>query len=157
LAGAVALSCSADRRGTQRAASAARKARLGSSALLRELETVQAMVGRAEALLAAARAFPIQAMTDLMEATDIGGDRLLVARVRLQAAAAHAAESALRIVEMLAADAGATAILEACHLERAFRDVHAAAKHIAMSARAALSWPVALALVSTPGDARFGG
>jgi hypothetical protein len=51
--------------------------------------------------------------------------------------------------------AGATAILEACHLERAFRDVHAAAKHIAMSARAALSWPVALALVSTPGDARF--
>jgi hypothetical protein len=64
----------------------------------------------------------------LMLATDIGGDLLVQARARLRAASAHAAESALRIVEMLAADAGSTAIFENCPLERAVRDVQAAVK-----------------------------
>lgn len=48
-------------------------------------------------------------------------------------AAAHAAETSLRILEMLTAEAGAAAIFESNLLELAFRDVQAATKHIAMS------------------------
>jgi alkylation response protein AidB-like acyl-CoA dehydrogenase len=112
---------------------ASARSRLGSSGLLRDRDNVQGMLGRVEALHSAARAFLIEAMTELMMATDIGGDLLVQARARLRAASAHAAESALRIVEMLAADAGSTAIFENCPLERAVRDVQAAVKHVAMN------------------------
>jgi alkylation response protein AidB-like acyl-CoA dehydrogenase len=111
---------------------ASARSRLGGG-LLRDREAVQAMVGRVEALHSAARAFLVEAMTDLMTVTDIGGDRLVRARARLRAAATHAAESSLRIVEMLAADAGSAAIFESCPLERALRDVQAAIKHVAMN------------------------
>lgn len=91
------------------------------------------MVGRTETLHGAARALLIEAMTELMAATDIGGERLTAARVRLRTAGANAAETALRIVDMLAADAGSAAIFESGPLERAIRDVQAAAKHVAMN------------------------
>jgi indole-3-acetate monooxygenase len=112
---------------------ASARSRLGSSGLLRDRETVQGMVGKVEALHSAARAFLIEAMTELMKVTNIGGDLLVQARARLRAATAHAAGSALRIVEMLAADAGSSAIFENCPLERAVRDVQAAVKHVAMN------------------------
>jgi alkylation response protein AidB-like acyl-CoA dehydrogenase len=51
----------------------------------------------------------------------------------LRAAAAHAAETAQAIVNGLVAEAGASAIFESCPLERALRDVQAAAKHVAMN------------------------
>ncbi len=133
---------------------ASRKVRAGTTALLRDRETVQAMIGRAEALHGAARAFLIDAMTELMAATDVGADRLVRARAMLRVACAHAAESAVRIVDMLAADAGAAAIFERCALERAVRDVHAAVKHVAMSPS---SYIVAgrQGLGLDPGTARF--
>ncbi len=107
--------------------------RQGTSAALRDREIVQAEVGRVEALHHAARAFLIEAITELMTATDIGGDRLIRARALFRAACAHAAESAVRIVDMLSAVAGTVSIFESAPLERRARDVHAAAKHIAMS------------------------
>lgn len=109
------------------------KGRLGTVGLVRDREVVQAMIGRAESLHQSARAFLIQAMTELMTATDVGGPRLVEARLRLRMAAAHAGETALRIVDLLAAEAGAAAIFESNALERAVRDVHAATKHIAMN------------------------
>lgn len=115
------------------AALACGKTRLGTSGMLGDREIVQSMVGRVETLHGAARAFLIEAMTGLMATTDIGGEQLVAARARLRTAAAHAAETALRIVDMLAADAGSMAIFESGPLERAIRDVQAAAKHIAMN------------------------
>jgi len=56
------------------------------------------------------------------------------ARARFRIACSHAAESAARIVDVMTAAAGASAIFETCALERCFRDVHAAVKHVAMSA-----------------------
>jgi alkylation response protein AidB-like acyl-CoA dehydrogenase len=130
------------------------RTRLGTSTVLRDRETVQAMVGRAEATVRSARAFLADAMTELMTATDIGGDRLVRARASLRLAAAHASEAAVSVVDGLAAAAGAAAIFEACPLERAVRDVHAAAKHVAMSpANVVLSGRLALGL--DPGVARF--
>jgi alkylation response protein AidB-like acyl-CoA dehydrogenase len=110
-----------------------RKSRLGTAALLCEREIVQATVGRAVATHRAARAFLTEAMGELMEAMDAGGDQLVQARVAFRAGCAHAAESALRIVDSLAAEAGTAAIFEASPLERAVRDVHAAVKHVAMT------------------------
>jgi hypothetical protein len=60
----------------------------------------------------------------------------------------------MTVTDMLAARAGAAAIFETCALERAVRDVHAAAKHIAMSPN---NYVVAgrLALGLDPGATRF--
>jgi alkylation response protein AidB-like acyl-CoA dehydrogenase len=112
---------------------ASRKTSLGTSTLLRDRELVQATVGRAEAMHRAARAFLIDAMTELMEATDGGGERLLKARMAFRLAGGFTAETATHIVEMLAAAAGSPSILETCRLERAVRDAHAAARHVAIS------------------------
>ena len=133
---------------------ACRKSRLGTRALLRDRETVQATVGRARAMLRAARAFLIDTMAELMAATDTGGQRLVEARADIRIANAHAAETAMSVTDMLAASAGAAAIFETCALERAVRDVRAAAKHIAMSPN---NYIIAgrLALGLDPGAARF--
>jgi alkylation response protein AidB-like acyl-CoA dehydrogenase len=133
---------------------ASRKSRLGTRALLRDRETVQATVGRTRAMLRAARAFLIDAMAELMAATDTGGQRLVEARADIRIANAHAAETAMSVADMLAASAGAAAIFETCSLERADRDVRAAAKHIAMSPN---NYIIAgrLALGLDPAAARF--
>ena len=130
------------------------KSRLGVAGPLSDRELVQAMVGRAETQCAAARALLGEAMSELMAATEIGGERLVVARARLRTAGTHAAETALRVVEMLAADAGSAAIFESGPLERAIRDAQAAAKHVAMNPA---SYTVAgrLRLGLDPGTARF--
>jgi len=112
---------------------AGKKARQGSTMLMRDGELVQDRVGRAETTLRAARAYLVDAMAELMVATDVGGDRLLQARAFFRAACANAAETAVRIVDTIAADAGTAAIFETGTLERSVRDVHAATKHVAMS------------------------
>jgi alkylation response protein AidB-like acyl-CoA dehydrogenase len=109
------------------------KGRLGASGLLRDREVVQATPGRAEAMLGAARAYLIETMTELMTATDIGSERLAAARLQLRTAGAHAAETALRIVDLLAIEVGSAGLFETGRLERAFRDVQAAARHVAMN------------------------
>ncbi len=69
-------------------------------------------------------------------------------------ACTYAAESAVRIADMLAAEAGAIAIFETSLIERCVRDVHAAVKHIAMSPN---NYVVAgrVGLGLDPGTARF--
>lgn len=133
---------------------ASTKSRLGSASVLRDRELVQAMIGRVEAMHAAARAYLVGAMSELMAATDIGGERLIMARAKFRTACTHAAESALRIADTLAADAGTAAIFESGPLERSIRDVQAAAKHVAMNPA---SYTIAgrLTLGLDAGSARF--
>jgi alkylation response protein AidB-like acyl-CoA dehydrogenase len=130
------------------------KSRVGISGVLRDRELVQSMLGRAETMHSASRALLVEAMIELPTATDIGGERLVSARARLRTAGAQAAETSLRIVDMLAADAGSAAIFESNHLERAMRDVQAAAKHVAMNPS---SYAIAgrLRLGLDPGTTRF--
>ena len=133
---------------------AKRRSRAGAPALLRDRETVQAAVGRASALHQAARAFLVAAMTDLIAQTDARGEGLTAARVTFRVACAHAGETAVRVVDMLAAEAGSAAIFEDVGLERAVRDVHAAAKHVAMGPHIYIaSGRTALGL--DPGSAKF--
>ena len=133
---------------------ASRKARQGVGTLLRDREIVQGNYGRADALYRAARAFLIEAMSELMTASAEKGPRLINARAVFRTACTHAAETALRIADMLAAESGAVAIFENSPIERFVRDVHAAAKHIAMSPNNYLvSGRVGLGL--DPGTPRF--
>jgi alkylation response protein AidB-like acyl-CoA dehydrogenase len=128
------------------------KTRLGTR--LQDREIVQSAVGRAEAVIGAARAFLTQAMTELLAVLDDDRDRKMRARARLRIACAYAAESSTSIVQMLTTEAGASAIFESSHLERAGRDINAAVKHIAMSPQ---SYIVAgrLTLSLDPGTMRF--
>lgn len=131
-----------------------RKGRAGSSVLLRDREIVQDAVGRAEALSHSARAFLIEAMTGLTASVAEEGPGLVQARALLRVASAHAAESAVRIVDALATAAGAASIFETWAMERCVRDVHAAVKHIAMSP-SSYTLGGRLRLGLGPGDARF--
>jgi alkylation response protein AidB-like acyl-CoA dehydrogenase len=110
-----------------------KKVRLGTTIRLQDREMVQSAVGRAEAIIGAARAFLNEAMTELLAALDDDHDRLMRARARLRIACAYAAEGSSSIVQMLTTEAGASAIFESNALERAGRDLNAAVKHIAMS------------------------
>ena len=133
---------------------ASRKARLGVSTLLRDRDIVQSNYGRADALHRAARAFLIDAMSELMAASAEEGQCLIKARAVFRTACTHAAESAVRIADILAAETGATAIFETSPIERFVRDVHAAVKHIAMTPN---NYMVAgrLGLGLDPGTSRF--
>jgi indole-3-acetate monooxygenase len=128
------------------------KPRFGTPML--QCERVHSVVGRAEAMLGAARAFLTEAMTELLAVLDDGGDRLMRSRARLRIACAYAAEAVTGVVHMLATEAGASAIFENSGLERAVRDIHAAVKHVAMSPH---SYIVAgrLNLGLDPGAMRF--
>ncbi len=111
----------------------AARTRAGTTAALRDREVIQSEVGRAEVLHAAARALLISAMNELTAAIDAGGQRLVRARAMYRSACTHAAESSIRIGEMVSSAAGAASIWEEHPLERQVRDIQAAAKHIAMS------------------------
>jgi indole-3-acetate monooxygenase len=133
---------------------AGKKMRLGSALPLREHESTQATIGRAETAVRAARAFLVDAMEELMAATDVGGARLLQARATFRAACTNAAESAMRVANWIAAGAGTAAIFEDGTLERSVRDIHAATKHVAMTPN---SYVVAgrLSLGLEPGTSRI--
>ena len=88
------------------------RCRGGQSQSLRETESVQSEVGRAEAIYSAAHALLSSAIIELGDATDAGGARLIEARARFRVACAHVAESAVKVVDMLAAMAGAISIFE---------------------------------------------
>ena len=100
---------------------------------LRDSETVQMTMGRMDAIHRAARAFLIDAMTDLMGALDEDARRLVRARVTFRLACANAGESAVRIATLLAREASTASIFESGTLERSVRDIHAATKHIALN------------------------
>jgi alkylation response protein AidB-like acyl-CoA dehydrogenase len=121
---------------------------------LQDREMVHSVVGRAEAILGAARAFLNEAIAELLAALDDDLDRLMRARARLRIACAYAAEGSASIVQMLTTEAGASSIFESSRLERAGRDINAAVKHIAMSPQ---SYMVAgrLHLGMDPGTMRF--
>ena len=131
-----------------------KKIRLGTTMQLQDREMVHSAVGRAKAIIGAARAFLKEAMTELLAALDEDQDRLMRARANLRIACAHAAEGSSSIVQMLTTEAGASAIFESSALERAGRDINAAVKHVAMSPQ---SYIVAgrLHLGLDPGAMRF--
>lgn len=131
-----------------------KKIRLGAAMPLQDRELLHSTVGRAKAVLGAARAFLNQAMSELLAALDDDGDRLIRARANLRIACAYAAEGSSSIVQALTTEAGASAIFESNALERAGRDISAAVKHVAMSPQSYIT-AGRLQLGLDPGTMRF--
>ena len=106
----------------------------GARSLLRERAAVQADVARAEALLRAARAFLYDTTAEVWGVVCAGGEAGLEQQALLRLARAHAASAAVQAVDLMDAAAGTSSLYERSPLERCFRDVHAAAKHVAIAA-----------------------
>lgn len=109
-------------------ANAAEKVRAGHPAALAQREVVQDAIGRLEAKRRAARAFMLDAMSDLMCSVDGRGDDMIRARAVYRTAMSYAAESAVRIADETIALQGASVIFESSPFERPHRDVHTATK-----------------------------
>ena len=105
---------------------------LGSAPLARQ-HTVHERVGRAEALLSAARALLYATVRELPRSADWSApvDDDLKARVRL--ACGHAAQTAIDVVALLHTAAGTSSIFAGSVLERSLRDVHVVAQHASVA------------------------
>jgi alkylation response protein AidB-like acyl-CoA dehydrogenase len=104
----------------------------GGSAPLCERETIQRDIGRAEALLRSARALLFEALDAMWREGEAGAPSTLQTRALARIAYSLIGENAPRVVDMMCRAGGGTSIYESSPLERCFRDVHAAVKHIAL-------------------------
>ena len=105
------------------------KASTMNTALLRDRQQVQEVVGRAEAIISGARAYVLESVGKLWEAVQPGkadlGDEVLQARLSVT----HAVHESVRAIDMLYHASGTNAVRSSNLLERYFRDVHAAMMH----------------------------
>ena len=98
--------------------------------LLREKPVVQAAIGRAEAMLCAARAFLFEACEDAWK-TVIGGAQLtLEQRAKVRLSCAQVTDVAKSVVQITYDIGGGTSVYESSPLQRCFRDAHTAAQHV---------------------------
>ena len=104
----------------------------GSPSLLRERASVQSNIARAEALVRAARALVLEVAEELWETTGRTGETPMRLRASVRLACAHAVVSSAQAVDLMYTAGGATSLREENRLERLFRDVHAAAQHLAV-------------------------
>lgn len=102
----------------------------GSARSLASRAVVQRQVAEAEAALRSARAYVYGAIDDAWVVASRGESLPLANRADLRLAAAHAAWSAARAVDLVYHAAGGTAVYDASPLSRCFRDVHVATQHI---------------------------
>jgi alkylation response protein AidB-like acyl-CoA dehydrogenase len=102
----------------------------GSARNLASRAVVQRQVGEAEAALRSARAYVYGAIESAWQIAAGGESLPLETRADLRLAAANAAWSAARAVDLVYHAAGGTSVYDASPLSRCFRDVHVATQHI---------------------------
>ena len=101
---------------------------------LREDVTMQASLGRAEALLRSARAFLYETLAEAWQ-TAFDGQILAVAqRASLWLASTHATAAAKKATELMFDAGGSASPYANAGLERCLRDVHAAGQHVTLAA-----------------------
>jgi indole-3-acetate monooxygenase len=111
---------------------AAAKITIRSRRTLREEASVQADLGRAEALLRSGRAFLYETLEDAWRIVS-GGETLDVAQLAvLRLAGTQAANSATQAVELMFSAGSSTSVYESAGLGRCLRDIRTAGQHIAV-------------------------
>jgi indole-3-acetate monooxygenase len=130
------------------------KTPIGASSKLRDKASAQADVGKAEALVRAARAFLVDELRGIWDTVAAGEMPSLPQRAVARLAAAQAASASAQAVDLIYNAAGGTALYETSLIERCFRDVHATTQHVGISsANFEISGRVLLGL--DPGTPRF--
>ena len=130
------------------------KTPIGASAKLRDKASAQADVGKAEALVSAARAFLVSELQGIWDTVAAGRMPSLRQRAVARLAAAQAASASAQAVDLIYNAAGGSALYETSLIERCFRDVHATTQHVGIaSVNFEISGRVLLGL--DPGTPRF--
>jgi len=102
---------------------------MGSPRPLRDRAAVQAAVAEAEATLRAARLLFYDTLASVWQHVRDGGTLTIEQRADLQLAAAHAAQSGVRVTDLMHRVAGTSGIYARSRLERHFRDAHTVRHH----------------------------
>ena len=100
-----------------------------SATTLSERPVAQQALGRAEAVLLAARAFFYVTASEAWERTLAGQPSTREEKGRLMLAAVHLMQSSAEAVDLVCGVAGTSGIYTRSPLERAFRDVHTTRHH----------------------------
>jgi alkylation response protein AidB-like acyl-CoA dehydrogenase len=100
---------------------------------LAERTTIQADVGRAEALWRSARAFLYDTVAAAWDAVRAGRELPVRELALLRLARTHAVQAAVQAVDLMHTDAGGSAVYTRSPLERCFRDVHTVTQHVSMN------------------------
>ena len=109
---------------------AGKKVPTGSARSLASRAVVQRQVAEAEAALRSARAYVYAAVDAAWQVASAGKPLALDVRTELRLAAANAAWSAARAVDLVYHAAGGTVVYDASPLARCFRDAHVATQHM---------------------------
>jgi alkylation response protein AidB-like acyl-CoA dehydrogenase len=125
---AVALGIARDAIDTFMALARTKTPALATSPLVAQ-HTTHERVGRAEALLRAARAFLYETVRTLPYSPTYAEALSDDLRASIRLASAHTAQSAAEAVDLMFNAAGTTASYTSSRLERCFRDVHVATQH----------------------------
>ncbi len=99
--------------------------------LLRDRPPVQLVVGEAEAIISAARAYVLHAVGEMWEGVLAGKPDLSDEVRQSRLAVTHAIHESARAIDMLYHGSGSNAVRRGNLLERYFRDIHAAMMHAA--------------------------
>jgi len=111
----------------------ARRRGTGSPVPLRDRGEIQMVYGEAEAIVGAARAYVVAAVSTAWEAVEAGlsGADLDEPMAQARLAITHGMNEALRVVDLLQRAAGTNGLFKTARLERRFRDLHTAVQHAA--------------------------
>ena len=101
-----------------------------------ETGDAQIAVARAEGVLAAAKAFVIDALGTLWDTACAGDPPTVELRARVQLATLNAQRAAETAIDAVMPFAGAAGVYSSQPLQRCFRDIHTAGQHIFFSADA---------------------
>jgi alkylation response protein AidB-like acyl-CoA dehydrogenase len=101
-----------------------------SDTLLKEQSMIQMTVGQAEADIRSGRALLKQTVREVWDAVSADGKVTIDQRVSLRLASTHGIRLAVKVVDSIYDQAGASAIFDGNPIQRRFQDVHVLSQHL---------------------------